>query len=170
MRFNTPWNPLSWAGNGLVALGEGRWLTGLGLVALILGLCALAFSFALVTAEHWYFSGWAGMQVVAYKKKPIRPARAHSASAQPVQENTNLAGAQMSRLLPAPVRAIVQKDFLLMRRDIRNLSQLVTPLIFGVFILSFSCVPGVPCSRTTRLIQQSFPQSRISSQATGISA
>jgi hypothetical protein len=142
MRFNTPWNPLSWAGNGLVALGEGRWLTGLGLVALILGLCALAFSFALVTAEHWYFSGWAGMQVVAYKKKPIRPARAHSASAQPVQENTNLAGAQMSRLLPAPVRAIVQKDFLLMRRDIRNLSQLVTPLIFGVFYTFIFLRPG----------------------------
>jgi hypothetical protein len=142
MRFNNPWNPLSWAGNGLVNLGEGRWLAGLGLVALILGLCTLAFSFALVTAERWYYSGWAGMQVVAYKKKPIRPIRAGSPSAQPVPGNTSLVGAQMRRLLPAPVRAIIQKDFLLLRRDIRNLSQLVTPLIFGVFYTFIFLRPG----------------------------
>jgi hypothetical protein len=35
-------------------------------------------------------------------------------------------------LIPAPVRAIVVKDFLVTRRDLRNLSQLVTPLILGV--------------------------------------
>ncbi len=32
MRFNTPWNPLNWAGRGLVDLGEGRWLSGLFMV------------------------------------------------------------------------------------------------------------------------------------------
>ena len=53
-------------------LGEGRWLAGLGLVALTLGLSALAFSFALATAERWYYSGWAGMQVVAYQEKTGR--------------------------------------------------------------------------------------------------
>jgi hypothetical protein len=34
--------------------------------------------------------------------------------------------------VPAPVRAIVVKDFLVVRRDLRNLSQLITPLILGV--------------------------------------
>ena len=38
----------------------------------------------------------------------------------------------MGRLLPQPVRAIIVKDFLVLRRDLRNMSQLVTPLIFGV--------------------------------------
>ncbi len=42
----------------------------------------------------------------------------------------------MGRLLPAPVRGIIWKDFLLLRRDLRNLSQLISPLIFGV-IYSF---------------------------------
>ena len=142
MRFNTPWNPLNWAGSSLVDLGEGRWLAGLGLLALTLGLSALAFSFALATAERWYYSGWAGMQVVAYKKKPTHPVRARAATAQPIPQDTRLAGAPRKRLLPAPVRAIIQKDFLLLRRDIRNMSQLVTPLIFGVFYTFMFLRPG----------------------------
>jgi hypothetical protein len=48
----------------------------------------------------------------------------------------------MRRLLPAPLWGIVQKDFLLLRRDIRNLSQLVTPLIFGVFYTVMFLRPG----------------------------
>jgi hypothetical protein len=34
--------------------------------------------------------------------------------------------------VPAPVRAIAVKDFLVLRRDLRNLSQLITPLILGI--------------------------------------
>ncbi len=37
-RFNQPWSPLSWAGRGLVDIGEGRWLSGVGLVLLTLAL------------------------------------------------------------------------------------------------------------------------------------
>ena len=135
MRLNTPWNPLNWAGSGLVALGEGRWLPGLGLTALTLGLAALAFGFALVTAERWYYTGWAGMQVVATKKKQVRPA-------QPTRMRESAAASQISRLLPAPVRAIIRKDFLLMRRDIRNMSQLVSPLIFGILYTFMFLRPG----------------------------
>jgi hypothetical protein len=36
------------------------------------------------------------------------------------------------RLLPSEVRAIMLKDFLGLRRDLRNMSQLVTPLIMGI--------------------------------------
>jgi ABC-2 type transport system permease protein len=142
IRLNTPWNPLNWAGRGLVALGEGRWLPGLILVALTLGLSALAFTFALVTAERWYYTGWAGMQVVANKKKAARPVRAHAESAQPASRSESAAASWVRRLLPAPVRAILQKDFLLLRRDIRNMSQLVTPLIFGVFYTIMFLRPG----------------------------
>jgi ABC-2 type transport system permease protein len=141
MRFNTLWNPLTWAGNGLVALGEGRWLAGIGLLALTLGLTSLAFSFALVTAERWYYSGWAGMQVVAYKKKP---ARARAANVRPIPGPASQAESRVRRVIPAPIRAILQKDFLLLRRDIRNLSQLVTPLIFGVFYTFMFLRPGNP--------------------------
>ncbi|HVM72031.1 MAG TPA: hypothetical protein VMT91_09740 [Anaerolineales bacterium] len=142
MGFNVPWNPFNWAGAGLVDLGEGRWLAGLGLVTLTLALSALAFSFALATAERWYYSGWAGMQVVAYRKKPARPVQARSVPSQAAPVATSLAGSPVRRLVPAPIRAMVQKDFLLLRRDIRNLSQLVTPLIFGIFYTFMFLRPG----------------------------
>ena len=144
MRLNTPWNPLNWAGRGLADLGEGHWLAGLGLVVLTLALSALAFSFALVTAERWYYTGWAGMQVVAHKKKTARPMRASAETTPSVPKAESVAASRIKSLIPAPVRAIVQKDFLLMRRDIRNMSQLVTPLIFGVLYTFMFLRPGNP--------------------------
>ncbi len=135
MRFNTPWLPLNWAGQGLVALGEGRWLTGLLLVALTLGLSAGLFMFALGTAERLYYSGWAGMQVVARKKKKIRsvrPASLDSASLPAAAVVAGVPALGLGRILPVPIRAIIWKDFLLLRRDLRNLSGLISPLIFGV--------------------------------------
>jgi len=117
---NTRWLPLNWAGQGLVALGEGHWLSGVLLVSATFGFAIVAFWFALVTAEHLYYSGWAGMQVVTRKKltHASRPASAN--------------GFGLARLLPQPVLALVQKDFLTLRRDLRNLSQLVSPVILGV--------------------------------------
>lgn len=44
-------------------------------------------------------------------------------------------------LLPAAVRGMVLKDFLLLRRDPRNFSQLITPLIVG-FVMIFSTRSG----------------------------
>ena len=133
-RFNTPWLPLNWAGQGLVALGEGRWLTGSLLVALTLGLSAVAFLFALATAERWYYTGWASMQVVSHRKKPLRTAR-HAVDSGTTRPNalSNVSPVRgLKRLLTAPVWGILWKDFLLLRRDLRNLSQLISPLIFGV--------------------------------------
>ena len=122
-RMNTPWFPLNWAGQGLVALGQGRWGTGLLLVALTLGLTSVAFVFALTMAERWYYTGWARMQVVVNKKKTLRtsrPAAAHAAGP-----------SKLGRLLPAPVRAILWKDALVFRRDVRNMSLLISPLVLG---------------------------------------
>lgn len=121
-RANTPWIPVNWAGQGLVALGEGHWFSGIFLVGITLGLSSIAFWFALVTAEHWFYSGWAGMQIVSGKKKSIQPMRL----------NTDATSLGFTRLLPAPMLAIVQKDFLTLRRDLRSLSQLISPLILGV--------------------------------------
>jgi ABC-2 type transport system permease protein len=124
-QMNTPWLPLNWAGQGLVALGQGRWAVGLLMVTLTLGFCAFAFLFALATAERWYYTGWAGMQVITRKKKPLRAARPASAA-------RSAAVSRAVRLLPAPLRAILWKDFLVYRRDLRQLSQLISPLILGV--------------------------------------
>lgn len=125
VRADTLWLPLNWAGRGLVDIGEGRWLTGIPLLLLTFGLCAVAFWFSLATAERWYYTGWAGMQVVASKKKSPRVSspRADAPTRLPAWTN---------RLLRPPVRALLGKDFLVLRRDLRNLSQLVSPLILGV--------------------------------------
>jgi ABC-2 type transport system permease protein len=121
-RFNTPWSPLAWAGQGLVNLGQGNWLPAAGFLLVTIALSVGIFAIALVTAEKLYYSGWARVQANVGKKKAPRPARA-AAAAQP---------ARAARILPAPIRAIVLKDFLVLRRDLRNLSQLMTPLILGV--------------------------------------
>jgi hypothetical protein len=124
-RFNTPWLPLNWAGQGLVALGSGHWLTGVLLTAATLGGAALAFWLALAGAERFYYSGWAGMQVVVRKRRPARAARLEAAAGTgPVP--------WAARLLPSPVRGLLRKDFLVLTRDLRNLAGLVTPLIVGL--------------------------------------
>jgi ABC-2 type transport system permease protein len=122
-RFNTPWSPLTWAGRGLVDLGEGRWLIGGGLVLLTIGVTSGIFALSLATAERLYYSGWASVQVSAGKKarraaRPVKKARA---------ERTD----PLQRLIPVDVRALLTKDWMVMRRDLRNMSQLVTPLILG---------------------------------------
>jgi len=124
LRANTPWVPLNWAGQGLVALGENHWLSGLLLVGVTLALTSLAFWFALVTAERLFYSGWAGMQVVTRKKATRSRQRRQT-------DKTNLPPGLL-RFIPTPVLGILQKDFLTLRRDLRNLSQLVSPVILGV--------------------------------------
>jgi ABC-2 type transport system permease protein len=121
-RFNTPWSPLAWAGQGLVGVGEGSWEIALVFLVLTLGFSVGIFAITLVAAEKLYYSGWARVQSNALKKKHPRPAKA-AATAQP---------GRAARIIPAPIRAVIVKDFRVLRRDLRNLSQLMTPLILGV--------------------------------------
>lgn len=121
--LNSPWFPLAWGGRGLVALGQGEWL-GAGLFLLLaLGTTAGIFVVALHLAERWYYTGWASLQHGTRKKKRA-PARAAAAGTGP------LAG--LVRQVPAQVRGVARKDFTVLRRDLRNLSQLVGPIILGV--------------------------------------
>jgi ABC-2 type transport system permease protein len=125
-RFNTPWSPLAWAGRGLVELGEGHWLSGIGLLLLTIGLTSGIFILSLTTAERLYYTGWASVQVGGRKRgrpRVVRPAGLKKAP--PL-------ATLVDRFVPAPVRGIISKDFLVLRRDLRSMSQLVTPLILGI--------------------------------------
>lgn len=138
--LNTPWSPLAWAGRGLVDLGEGRWLSGFGFLALSLGSAALLFGLALTTAERLYYTGWASLQSVARKKKT---GTARRLSTQP--QGVSLLAMRLARYIPPAVRAVLLKDFYVLSRDLRNLSQLVTPLILGVvYALMFLRSGGEP--------------------------
>jgi ABC-2 type transport system permease protein len=121
----TRWLPLNWAGQGLVELGQNHWLTGVLLLGGTLGVALGIFVFALLTAEQLYYSGWAGMQIVA-RKKASRPFRVATAA------RTNILGTGIARLFSRPVLGILQKDYLTMRRDLRNVAGLITPIILGI--------------------------------------
>ncbi len=158
-RFNSPWSPLAWAGRSLVDIGEGHWLTGLVFLALTLGLAVGIFYFSLGTAERLYYTGWATMQVGTRKKRRRAEPASPAASTAPVTGTGMLAPALPSTanlqrrarliLIPRDVGAIIRKDFQVLLRDLRNMSQMVTPLIFG-FIYAFALLrngSNVPAGR-----------------------
>jgi ABC-2 type transport system permease protein len=116
VRLDASWSPLSWAGRGLVRLGEGRWLEAAGLLTLVLGLSAAAFAATLAAGERLYYSGWARMQAGGKKKAVARPA----------------SWGNRVRGIPPAIQGLVFKDLRTLRRDLRNMSQLVTPLILGI--------------------------------------
>lgn len=122
-RLNSPFSPMAWAADGAVRLGEGVWGAGLGLSALALVFCGAVFFGALTTAERLYYAGWSSMQgVVNSRKRKVDPARAAQA------KRTGI----LASLVGQPVAAIMNKDWLLYRRDLKNLSRLVTPIILGI--------------------------------------
>jgi hypothetical protein len=167
--LNAPFSPLAWVGRGLVALGENRWDGDFGLLAAALGLAGAVFGLALWGAERLYYSGWASLQGSPGRKKPrrIRAAKpaVNAADASPVPAgNSVLEAAEQpgrsgpltvqtgardgritptgSRIFPARLRALIGKDLLLIRRDLRNIANLITPLILGVlYTLSMSRGP-----------------------------
>lgn len=128
-RLNNPWSPLAWAGRSLIDIGEGRWLSGVLLVLLTIGLTSGIFVLSLVTAERLYYSGWAKVQVSTRAKKA---ARAPRRTARLTAARSTGAAAFVNRMVPSAVQGIIVKDFLMLRRDLRSMSQLVTPLILGV--------------------------------------
>jgi ABC-2 type transport system permease protein len=136
-RVNTPWSPLAWAGQGLTAIGRGQWWPGLPLSLLAFALAAAIFTGTLWLAESLYYTGWSSMQASPRKKR----AKHGAAVPAPAAPSANPLLERSTRLLPSPVRGMLVKDFLLLRRDPRNLSQLITPLIFG-FIMLFSLTRG----------------------------
>jgi ABC-2 type transport system permease protein len=136
-RMDQPWSPLAWAGRGVVSMGAGRWGEGLGYSALALAVSLGIFYLALVFAERLYYSGWARMQVQMRKTKSARPKRAADGRLRAISGAWNM----LTLRIPAPVRTLVRKDFIIFRRDLRHTSQLIMPLIFGA-IYAFMFLRG----------------------------
>ncbi len=139
-RFNAAWNPLSWAGRGLVNLGRAEILPALLFLGLTLLLTGGLFLISLQVAERLYYSGWASMQAGGRKKRAapkVRQPGVVLAGRHPgvIPAGTVRAGAagaaSLLRFIPQSVRGLAGKDFLTLRRDPRNMGQLITPLIVG---------------------------------------
>ncbi len=124
-RLNTPLSPLNWAGRGLVDIGEGRWLTGIAFIIITIAMTSVVFMVSLQTAERLYYTGWASVQVGTRRKKPTR-------AIHPAHEKQPSVLSSIRRFIPPTISGIIFKDFLVIRRDLRSMSQVVTPLIFGI--------------------------------------
>ncbi len=128
--LDAPWSPFAWAGRGLMNIGQGEWLAGLGLVTLVLGLVGVTFAVTLTTAERLYYSGWARVQGGGHKTRAGRAPR-------PRIETVTSRLTLVERLVPAAVRGLMAKDARVLRRDLRNMSQFLSPLILGIFYAIF---------------------------------
>lgn len=124
-RFNQPWSPLSWAGQGLIYLGNNNWLPAAGLLVMSLALAGGVFYAALTTSERLYYTGWSSLQNNRRKQK-VKTTRPAEKTVRRQAQNPLIG------FIPAPIRAIMVKDLLVYRRDLRNISRLLTPLILGV--------------------------------------
>jgi ABC-2 type transport system permease protein len=122
-RFNQPWSPMMWAGKGLVALGKSDWLTAGELLIPAILLTGTVFYLSLITSERLYATGWSNLQ-----NNRRRPKARVAAAVAAGKKRQNV----FARLMPSVIRAIFVKDFLLYRRELRNVSRLITPLILGV--------------------------------------
>ena len=138
-QFATPWNPLAWPGLGLSAIGEGNWALGLGFTGLTLVVTLGLFAITLTFAERMYFSGWSRVQIGtrAKKRKSARPQSLGREPGEAAAPATGIVtrtgvGTRIANLFPAPTWAIIVKDARLYRRDIRNLSNLIFPIILAV--------------------------------------
>jgi ABC-2 type transport system permease protein len=153
VKVNTPFSPLAWTGRGLVDIGNGHWLGGLGLLSLALILAGAIFWIALTSAERLYYSGWASLQVSPHRMKRQNRWRETRmggvASAQAVATPSANAGKDhlFPRFISPSLRAMVWKDFTLLRRDLRNLSQLITPLLLGVIVVVSTARSGLGGNR-----------------------
>lgn len=142
-RVDLAWSPLTWAANGVSALGNRDWGRGAGLTLTALILAVGIFAFSLSTAERLYYTGWAGMGSVARRKRPAKSRASGNIKLWWSTPGSFIvrAAARTAAPIPAAVRALVIKDWLVLRRDLRNLSQIVTPLILGI-VYAFMVLNG----------------------------
>ena len=122
------WNPIAWAGRALIAWAESAWVPAILLSAATIAIGVGIFTVTLTAAERLYLSGWSRLTVSPAGVRTRRKLRRTQASA----EDVALRGTRMWSWIPAPIRALILKDFRLFRRDLRNLSQLILPVIMAV--------------------------------------
>lgn len=138
-RFDTPLLPSAWAGRALVAAGEGRWAVLLAYGALFTSLSLAVFVLCLLLAERLYYAGWSNMATQGGRVR--RRVRGAEPQAGPAAAEPEPRFAALTALLPAESRAVLYKDLRVFPRDLRNLQQLIFPLVLAA-IWSFRLVTG----------------------------
>lgn len=121
-RLNNPLLPSAWAGRALIAAGEGEWAVFLALGSLFALVSVGAFAGALILGERIYYEGWSNMATQGGKtrkhQKTNEARRTEPFSLRP-----------LTFLLPPESAAILYKDLRVFPRDLRNIQQLIFPLV-----------------------------------------
>ena len=134
-RFDTLLAPSAWASRALIAAGEGHW----GALALYGGLfvavSALVFGACLLLAERLYYAGWSNMATQGGRVHKRTKDEGQTGEAGKLAWVLGL----WSWVLPAQSRAVLEKDLRVFPRDLRNLQQLIFPLVLAA-IWSFRLI------------------------------
>ncbi len=121
-------HPWAWPAESVIAAGAGRPLAamGWGFAFAVLAMCIVAVS--VLVSERLYLDGWAKAEGDGASK------RRRTSAVDPSSSNASLT-AWRAAARRSPTLAIVRKDLLLIRRDIRGWSMLIWPVAIGVFWL-----------------------------------
>src|SRR5215212_157246 len=127
-RFDTPLLPSAWAGRALTAAGAGDWAR----LALYGGLFALlsigTFVLCVALAERLYYAGWSNMSTQGGRVRKRR--RTKDEGRRPASNDPqSLVFRLWSFVLPRQSRAVLYKDLHVFPRDLRNVQQLIFPLV-----------------------------------------
>ena len=137
-RFDNPLLPSAWAGRALIAAGQGDWAKLALYGGLFAGLSIGAFALCVVLAERLYYAGWSNMSTQGGRvrkrrrtKDPSTPLRA-SEGRRPASNNPqSLVVRLWSFVLPRQSVGVLYKDLRVFPRDLRNVQQLIFPLVLA---------------------------------------
>jgi ABC-2 type transport system permease protein len=128
-RFDNPIAPSAWAARALVAAGEGRWPALLLYGGLFALLSIGVFIVCLASAERLYYAGWSNMSTQGGRVR--RRTKNQELRTDPSQVMLGSRFSVLGSFLPEQSRAVLYKDLKVFPRDLRNLQQLIFPLVLA---------------------------------------
>ena len=127
-RFDNPLLPSAWAGRALAAAGMGDWVQ-LGLYGgLFAGLSIGCFALCIALAERLYYAGWSNMSTQGGRVRKRRRAKDEGQTSAPNAPQSFVVRLS-SFVLPRESAAVLYKDLRVFPRDLRNVQQLIFPLV-----------------------------------------
>jgi ABC-2 type transport system permease protein len=138
-RFDNPLAPSAWAGRALVAAGEGDWATLALYGGLFAALSIGIFAACLLLAERLYYAGWSNMSTQGGRVR--RRKTKDQGQTTKDNEEHSLVVRLSSLVLPPQSAAVFWKDVRVFPRDLRNLQQLIFPLVLAA-VWSFQLLRG----------------------------
>jgi ABC-2 type transport system permease protein len=157
-RFDTALLPSAWAGRALIAAGEGNWGQLALYGGLFAGLSIGTFALCVALAERLYYAGWSNMSTQGGRVRKRR--RTKDEGQRPASNDPqSLVVRLWSFVLPPQSAAVLYKDLRVFPRDLRNVQQLIFPLVLAGIWTFRLLTSGSPFGDTEQPdVVQSFGQ------------